>query len=141
MIEEIKVEMDQKGQRWDSNLEYLMINLSPISKDEIWQDSLAEARKILLDPSKTSQLLNSVREICQMKTDCLKVAWEEINDFVKYINKIGTPPPKNQAQKAVEIVAALHYLINPYDSIYDRFPRIGFADDIEKIKLVHRKTI
>jgi hypothetical protein len=141
MIDEIKAKMDSKGQSWDSSLEYLMINLSPISQEEVWQDSLAEAKKILLDPSRTSQLLKSVREICQMKTDCLKVAWKEINDFVKYIIKIGAPPPESQAQKAEEIVAALLYLINPYDSIYDRFPRIGFADDIEKIKLVHRKTI
>jgi uncharacterized membrane protein YkvA (DUF1232 family) len=141
LIEEIRGKMDPKGQSWDSNLEYLMINLSPISKDEIWQDSLAEARKILLDPSKTSQLLNSVREICQKNNDCLKVTLKEINDFEKYINEISIPPTKNQAQKAKEIVAALLYLINPYDSIYDRFPRIGFADDIEKIKLVHKKTI
>jgi len=74
-----------------------------------------------------------------MKTDCLKVAWEEINDFVKYINKISTPPPKNQAQKAVEIAAAFLYLINPYNSIYDRFPRIGFADDIKKLNLLIEK--
>ena len=141
MIDEIKAKMDPKGQSWDSNLEHLMINLSPINKDEVWQDSLAEARKILFDPSKTSQLLIAARELCQAKADCLKVAWKEIDDLVKYIIKIGVPPPDSQAQMAEEIVAALLYLINPYDSIYDRFPRVGYADDIEKIKLVHRKTI
>ncbi len=141
MIDEIRAKMDPKGQSWDSNLEQLMINLSPISKDEIWQDSLVEARKILVDPSKTSQLLTTVRKICQTNADCLKIAWEEIDDCVEYIIKIGTPPPEGHAQKAEEIIAALLYLINPYDSIYDRFPRVGFSDDIEKIKLVHRKTI
>jgi hypothetical protein len=141
MIDEIKAKMDPKGQSWDINLEHLMINLSPISQDEVWQDSLAEAREILFDPSKISQLLIAVRELCRAKADCLKHTWKEINDFLEYFNKIGIPPPESQAQMAREIVAALLYLINPYDSIYDRFPRIGFADDIERIKLVHRKTV
>lgn len=41
----------------------------------------------------------------------------------------------------IQSAAALYYLVNPFDAIYDFYEDIGFEDDIRRIKQVHVSVV
>lgn len=138
MIEEIQSVMTKKGMKINDSLEHLMINLSPLDSDDIRSDCIKGAKKIAADPSQVAVLSQRVHELCVAKLDVLSCVSNEINDLLNFVSlKTSTSLARNN--KMIYALAALLYLLNPYDSIYDRFPAFGFKDDIEVIRKAHSK--
>lgn len=137
MIEEILNTLKSKGTAADVNLEHLMINLSPLNASDIWDDCKKGAKRILRIPDQTTILSERVKALCDQKPHCLGEIAKEIQDLLQ-VSSIESEDPFDRKRRE-EAVAALLYLLNPYDTIYDRFPGFGFVDDVERIRKVHQQ--
>ena len=63
----------------------------------------------------------------------LSVVSEELDKLVQIV-KSAMAPSTLQPSGLLEAVAALEYLRNPYDKVFDAHVEGGFADDIEVVR-------
>jgi uncharacterized membrane protein YkvA (DUF1232 family) len=113
-----------------------MLNLSPIGRDAARRHSLNEADDLLRtgsDYTGLRELLRAVRELQSAWENPLREINDEINGLVRMVERaIDSGNPRSA--KIRRAVAALAYLRNPYDHIFDLHVEGGFIDDIEVIR-------
>jgi hypothetical protein len=113
------------------------INLSPIPKGHAARMAEQEARELIRDPQRLSQTLEEVRHLAEQEsTGQLQPVTKEIRDLVQLASDGGGSPGAAPA-KRIQAIAALLYLLNPYDDLYDFHDGIGYQDDIAQIRQVH----
>lgn len=114
-----------------------MINLSPFSPAHALQRAAQEARRLLNDSVGLRDLLQSVvpDHLLKLPGAVLKEIGAEVSDLVKVAGGDGGPTTEERRHRAI---AALLYLLDPYDAIPDRHGVLGHADDIEVIREAHR---
>ena len=117
-----------------------MLNLSPITRNDAEKDSQDEAKKLL--SSKTvdlPKLIREVEQICEKANSEFQSVRKELDGIMRFVKKSNSfHNPNSRALKSA--VAALLYLKNPYDRVFDFHVEGGFEDDCEMIRKVW-KTI
>lgn len=114
-----------------------MINLSPFSPAHALQRAALEARRLLDDSLGLRDLLQSVvpDHLLKLPGSVLKEIEAEVRDLVKVAGGGVGPAIEERRHRAI---AALLYLLDPYDAIHDRHGVLGYVDDIEVIQEAHR---
>ena len=113
-----------------------MLNLSPIGHDAALRYALAESDSLLVGGSDYADL----RQLLMMCKQLLVDRAVELSDVKAEVEKLVC-----MVERAVEsgntrsgpirkVVAALAYLRNPYDHIFDLHTEGGFVDDIDEIQ-------
>ncbi|WP_442510549.1 DEAD/DEAH box helicase family protein [Novipirellula sp. SH528] len=115
-----------------------MINLSPFVGDAAWNSALKQAERILGDDRLKSDFISMVRKFYSKKSAKLLEASDEIQSLLQLCE--GSLRTDTETANAIQAAAALFYLVNPYDEVFDFFPGVGFADDIKRIKQVHSEV-
>jgi uncharacterized membrane protein YkvA (DUF1232 family) len=113
-----------------------MLNLSPIGRTAAKCQAMNEAGDLLRDGSDYTglrQLLRAVRELQATWDNSLGEISGEIDELVRMVER-AMASGKLRSSKIRKAVAALAYLRNPYDHIFDLHVEGGFADDIEVIR-------
>lgn len=112
-----------------------MINLSPFTGETVWKSAIKQSTKIISDNNLRIRFLKLVDNFVSEHSAELKSAAKRIEDLIEKVSnhhsEQGTPKP------VIESAAALYYLVNPYDDVYDFYSDIGFADDLAIIDRVH----
>ena len=113
------------------------INLSPISKGHALRMAQRDACDLLGDPQRLSQTLEEVRRLADREsTGQLQPVLKEIQDLL-LLAADREASPGATPDKRLQAIAALLYLLNPYDDLYDFHDGIGYQDDIAQIRQVH----
>ena len=116
-----------------------MINLSPFAGEAIWQSSIAQAKKIVSAESTLMHFISFVEECVLQHADRLSTVECEIQALINVVS--GHRGTHDASDAVIQCTAALHYLVNPFDAVYDFYEHIGFEDDIRRIKQVHADVV
>lgn len=117
-----------------------MINLSPFDSKDVWQAAQSEAAKIIKNAATLTQFIGVVETFVAPRNAELQEVKEDIANLLR-IAEQATLGVEFPSAATLHAVAALYYLINPYDEIYDFHTGVGFKDDIELIKRVSAELL
>ena len=124
-----------------------MLNLSPIGRSAAKRHATNEAEHLLrtgTDCVGLLELLRAVRKLQQTSENALGEISDKINDLVRIVEQ-AVASGKLQSVNVRKAVAALAYLRNPYDEIFDLHVEGGFIDDIDVIRegwaSIHKEAI
>ena len=119
----------------EENFEYEEAMDADYEKD--LDDRKEEAEEILANTKKTEKLINKVRKLCT-KLSRIPVIGPVIGEFgivcdliSDYINGTYREIP---VSTILSFIAALTYLISPFDVVPDVVPVLGFCDDAAALK-------
>jgi uncharacterized membrane protein YkvA (DUF1232 family) len=113
-----------------------MLNLSPIGREAARRHAMDEASDLLrggTDCAGLRELLRAVRELQARKETELAEARVEIDGLVGIVAR-AIDSADLRAPIVRRATAALAYLRNPYDHIFDLHVEGGFVDDISVIR-------
>jgi uncharacterized membrane protein YkvA (DUF1232 family) len=113
-----------------------MLNLSPIGHEAAWRHALDEADDLLRagsDYAGLRELLRAARELQATRANDLAEARVEVDGLVRMVERAMVSGDIRSAQIR-KATAALAYLRNPYDHIFDLHVEGGFIDDIAVIR-------
>lgn len=117
-----------------------MLNLSPIGREDAQTHALSVAVGILAsdDRERLTRLLTDVHRLRAQHTAALDVVGIELDGLVALAESaLSWPRPLTEAVRLA--VAALVYLRDPHDHIFDLRGESGFDDDIEIIRDASRR--
>jgi hypothetical protein len=121
-----------------TSLAKYMINLSPFSPADALKRANREAGRLLSEPEGLRDLLMLV--IPKHLSKLPKVLLDEIEDKVNHLVCIvGDDGSSTDVKRRERALAALLYLLDPYDAIHDCHGIWGHADDIKIITATHRE--
>lgn len=113
------------------------INLSPIPEGHAARMAEKEARVLAADPQRLAQTITEVRQLLAGEAaGALQPVIVEIQDLLRFAMD-GAAFPAAQPASRIQAIAALLYLLNPFDDLYDFHDGIGYQDDITKIRQAH----
>jgi len=112
-----------------------MINLSPFAGESLWQTSIERAKETVSDNSKLTHFVSLVEQFVAQHAARLAPVETEIQELIAVVaSHCGD---NSAVDPVIQSTAALYYLVNPYDEIYDFYMGIGFDDDMKRIRQVH----
>jgi uncharacterized membrane protein YkvA (DUF1232 family) len=106
-----------------------MINLSPFDEQYARQSATTEALHLLHDPAGRQRLLDDVQRIFAANQSSLQSVAREFAELKRIVEQPDGQSPGDTAS-LMTALAALAYLRNPFDAVYDFFAHVGFKDDI-----------
>ncbi len=127
----------------DSRLRRLsgyMLNLSPMTFERAMEHASLEAGELLSalpDTGPCRTLLADVERLRVAHDDALKESRLELTALTRWLDIALTGKDRGSARMR-SVVAALCYLRNPYDGVFDHHGESGFADDVAVIKSAFR---
>jgi hypothetical protein len=140
LLERLREQADALGpEAKDARLRRLasyMLNLSPIGRDAAMELARSEALTLAKQgpqSSGTCDLIAAVRRLVAGSPNVLSVVAAEVECLINVV-KSATEPGKLKSAHALKVLAALAYLRNPYDQIFDLQVEGGYIDDIEVIR-------
>lgn len=113
-----------------------MLNLSPIRQQHAIVHAQSEAMDLVAAHPKGAaieKLLAAAEGMVANLSADLSTVSEEVSWLVKFVRD-GLAAPQANSASLIEAVAALAYLRNPYDHIFDHHVEGGFADDVGIIR-------
>lgn len=113
-----------------------MLNLSPIGHDVAMGYARDEADELLIagpDFAGLRELLRFDTELLVTMKNALADVTAYVDDLVRFVER-AMDARDLRSSKIRKAVAALAYLRNPYDHIFDLHVEGGFADDIEVLR-------
>ena len=116
-----------------------MINLSPFEGDSLWQAAIEKAKGIVSNQSAVEPFVSFVKDFMKENAVRLSSVEAEISDLMAVVS--GHRGNIDAVDAVIQCAAALYYLVNPFDAIYDFYLGIGFEDDIRHIKQVHAAMV
>jgi hypothetical protein len=120
-----------------AELHSCMINLSPFSDDYPWAKAERDAVELLRKPDELRALVEGTRALFTERSKELREANTDLETLWKVAERIvAVGHPDNPED--VRSVAALIFLLNPYDEKYDGMIGIGLQDDAAVIRMVPR---
>ena len=120
--------------------------LSPYSKpalrSEAFARALTDAKSCVDDRERLEALFNeAASKAAVVPKDSFKEYWPYLQTMLRLV-RAHHREEYNQAahDSLLWIVAALNYLVDPFDLIPDKTPFLGFIDDANVVELVMDKT-
>jgi uncharacterized membrane protein YkvA (DUF1232 family) len=120
----------------NAQLPIYMIDLSPFSFKTVWKLAVKKGKKIMLSQQLKSDFLQQVRGFVDGHRNLPGTARKKIDHMASLIKN---SQPGKKSNPLLYSIAALHYLVNPFDATYDFYRGIGFEDDFKLIEKVHKK--
>lgn len=114
-----------------------MINLSPLDGSHAVQRAKREAERIHDNAMQLSRLLAEVRDLRDERGTELQPVSAELKALMNLVEARvdGMPVPVGKLKAAV---AALAYLCDPFDALYDQHAHLGLEDDMKQIQKAAR---
>jgi len=100
-----------------------------------------EAHTLASDPQRLAQTLDEVRGVL---SGTASGALQPINAEIQHLLRVagdGAVSAEATPRNRIRAIAALLYLLNPYDDLYDFHDGIGYEDDIARIRQVHKSLL
>jgi hypothetical protein len=114
------------------SLSKYMINLSPFGPEHAKRRADDEAQNLLNDPERLRELLQDLpKNMAQIPQAVLTEIEGKIANLVAVVSE--RPLPGNEKSRR-HAMAAILYLLDPYNAIHDRHGVLGYADDIRVIQ-------
>ena len=112
-----------------------MLNLSPMRHAEAVQHSQKEADTLLAGqpPDGIAKLLEAIDWLRRDRPDDLKPVGRELDALVPFVRR-ALAEGNTESSRVRTAVAALAYLRNPYDHVFDLQIEGGFDDDIAELR-------
>jgi len=111
-------------------------------RTEAFSRALADAKACVSDPGSLQALLeNAARKAAVVPRRPCKENWAYLQTMLRLIRAYCRGEYCSVSDDAlVWIIAALKYLVDPFDLIPDKTPFLGFIDDASVVELVKDKT-
>lgn len=128
-----------------ASLSYYMINLSPFESGYSMERAEREAERILSDSDDEhrrevlNRLASDAARITANRKEELAPVRADLDRLIAWIQE-GTNNGSARARTR-RAVAALVYLRNPYDRLFDTHPEIGLSDDADVIRAASRSML
>jgi hypothetical protein len=124
-------------------LEQFMFDLSPFKKNYAWISARARARRRLSEDNAdewcnevakaTEQWLINNRDTFIAVNGNNESAIESLRDIINRVKNNANRPTLRPSRGLIDSAAALLYLLNRYDEIFDTYGSAGLVDDVQKI--------
>jgi serine/threonine protein kinase/uncharacterized membrane protein YkvA (DUF1232 family) len=115
---------------------------APVLRTEAFARALTDARACANDPESLRALFDkAARKAAAVPRKPFKENWAYLQTMLRLIRAYYRSEYRQVSDDAlVWIIAALKYLVDPFDLIPDNTPFLGFVDDASVIELVKGKT-
>jgi uncharacterized membrane protein YkvA (DUF1232 family) len=110
-----------------------MVNLSPFAADHSWIKAQREARKLLQTPELLRELVSQTKALFNRRASELGEIEPQIRGFWQVAERVADQRRSKDGNDMLAI-AALTYLMDPYDQKFDEIAGIGLQDDIDVVK-------
>ena len=124
-------------QKLRRELEACMINLSPFEATHSWKKAQDDSRHWMAKPERLRSLIHETRAIFHRRRDELKEVSDDLERFWDTTERLAVQAGGESPGDTLR-VAALVYLLNPFDATFDRLVGHGLADGVRIIREVGR---
>jgi uncharacterized membrane protein YkvA (DUF1232 family) len=115
-----------------------MINVSPLGSEHAIRRANLEAKRLLAEPDALRDLLESLpKHLSKIPRETLKQIKAQLEDLVSLLR--GQDASISETRRA-SALAAIVYLLDPYDAIHDRYGVVGHTDDVKVIGEAHSEA-
>ena len=124
------------------NLEQRVLYHGPALRSEAFARALTDAKSCVNDPEGLDALFNqAARKAAAIPRDPFKENWPYLQTMLRLVRAYHRGEYDQVSDGALLwIIAALNYLIDPFDLIPDKTPIVGFLDDAAVIAFAVGKT-
>lgn len=124
------------------NVEKHTLHIKPALRSEAFARALTDAKSCIGDRGSLQELFNeAARKAAAVPREPFKESWPYLQTMLRLIRAHHRGEYAQVPNDALLwIVAALNYLIDPFDLIPDKTPFLGFVDDAAVIEFVIDKT-
>jgi uncharacterized membrane protein YkvA (DUF1232 family) len=114
----------------------------PALRSEAFAKALTDAKSCVHDRESLQALfIEAARKAAQVPREPFKESWPYLQTMLRLIRAYHRGEYDQVPNDAVLwIVAALNYLVDPFDLIPDKTPFLGFVDDATVVEFVVAKT-
>jgi uncharacterized membrane protein YkvA (DUF1232 family) len=114
----------------------------PAVRSEAFSEAVEDARSYLKNPERLHGLLTeAVRKIASVPREPFKETWAYLQAMLRLLRAYYRGEYRDVPVSAlISIIAAVAYVVNPFDLIPDVVPFLGFLDDAAVIAFAVRKT-
>jgi uncharacterized membrane protein YkvA (DUF1232 family) len=133
---------DPKARSTQKNVELLSPYSKPALRSEAFARALTDARSCVDDRESLQTLFNeAARRAAAAPRDSFKEYWPYLQTMLRLVRAHHRGEYDQIANDALLwIVAALRYLVDPFDLIPDKTPFLGFIDDAAVVEFVVDRT-
>src|SRR5213596_739696 len=143
-MKEVKTKPDIKTKARLSrrNIEGVSPYSKPALRSEAFARALTDAKSCIEDRDRLQTLFNeAARKAATVPRDTFKEYWPYLQTMLRLVRAHHREEYDQVAHDSLLwIVAALNYLVDPFDLIPDKTPFLGFVDDATVIEFVTDKN-
>ena len=122
----------------DRSLAKYMINLSPFDPSHSICRAECEAMRLLDNPEELQRVMEELPNyLTHIPTSIWKDIEGDVVDLVSLVKEGNCMGTKADSSRRASALAAILYLMDPYDAVYDLYGAIGFSDDTLLIRKTH----
>ena len=131
-----------KAQPTPKKVEGLSPYSKPALRSEAFARALTDAKSCVDDHDRLEALFNeAARKAAAVPRDSFKEYWPYLQTMLRLVRAHHRKEYDQAAHDSLLwIVAALNYLVDPFDLIPDRTPFLGFIDDAAVVEFVVDRT-
>jgi uncharacterized membrane protein YkvA (DUF1232 family) len=112
-----------------AELQSCMVNLSPFPDDYSWKQAQRDAIELVKHPDKIRELVASTKALSAERSIELREVDTDLEALWQVAERI-VATGSTEVPEDVGSVAALIYLLNPYDEHFDSMHGVGLRDDV-----------
>lgn len=113
-------------------------------RSDAFARALTNAQSHAGDSERLISLVNeAARKAASIPREAFKENWPYLQTMLRLVRAYSRreySPPENSDDALLWIIAALNYLIDPFDLIPDEAPFIGFVDDATVVEFAVMRT-
>jgi uncharacterized membrane protein YkvA (DUF1232 family) len=115
---------------------------APAIRSEAFSEAVADAQSYLKNPERLRGLLvEAARKVASVPHEPFKETWAYLQAMLRLVRAYYRGEYREVPTGAlISIIAALAYVVNPFDLIPDVVPFLGFVDDAAVIAFALHKT-
>jgi uncharacterized membrane protein YkvA (DUF1232 family) len=116
--------------------------LEPAIRSETFSEAVEDAKSYLRNPERLRGLLREAAvKIASIPREPFKETWAYLQAMLRLLRAYSRGEYRDVPVTAlISIIAAIAYVVNPFDLIPDVVPFLGFLDDAAVIAFAVRKT-
>ena len=111
-----------------------MVNLSPFPDDYPWKKAQRDAVELVRKPDELRALVERTRALSAERSKELREVDTDLEALWKIAERI-VAVGRTDDPEDVRSVAALIYLLNPYDEKFDGMAGVGLHDDVAIVRM------